>query len=214
MSFPVTTLTSRLAAAALLVLAAAAGCARSQPGATAETEPAGAAPAAVDLAERGRYLVTVLACNDCHTPFQLGPQGPEPDMSRMLSGHPEGMVLEPPAAVAGSPWVWFGAGTNTAFAGPWGISYATNLTPDEATGIGIWTAEIFEATMRSGRHWGQSRPILPPMPWQAYSQLTDEDLHAIYAYLRTIPPIANRVPDAVVAGPPPGAGGEPVASGG
>ena len=61
-------------------------------------------------------------------------------MSRMLSGHPEGMVLEPPAAVAGSPWVWFGTGTNTAFAGPWGISYATNLTPDEATGIGIWTA--------------------------------------------------------------------------
>jgi hypothetical protein len=211
----------RRSAAAALLAAAAAGCTGGEPAATAGGEsasavPAGrsAAPAAADEVERGLYLVTITGCNDCHTPFKLGPQGPEPDMIRMLSGHPEGMVLDPPTPAEGPPWIWSGAATNTAFAGPWGVSYATNLTPDEATGIGIWTAGIFEATLRGGRHSGQSRPILPPMPWQAYRELTDEDLHAIYAYLLTIPPIANHVPEAAVAGQPPAPGGDPFAAGG
>jgi len=71
----------------------------------------------------------------------------------------------PPAPAPQGPWVWSGAGTNTAFAGPWGVSFATNLTPDENAGIGVWTEEIFKATLRNGRHWGVERPILPPMPW-------------------------------------------------
>ena len=66
-----------------------------------------------------------------------------------------------------------------------------------------WPEDIFVDTIKTGKHWGASRPILPPMPWQSYSQLTDDDLKAIYAYLRTIPPIKNRVPEAQPAPPPP-----------
>ena len=164
-------------------------------------------PAATGAAvARGKYLVTIGGCNDCHTPFKMGPRGPEPDMSRLLSGHPEGLAMpEAPRLPAGSPWVWVGAGTNTAFAGPWGVSYAFNLTPDQNTGIGIWTEEMFVKAMRTGRHMGQSRPILPPMPWQNVAQMTDQDLEAVFAFLRSIPPIKNRVPEAVVAEPPPAA---------
>lgn len=157
------------------------------------TEEAAAAP--VDPVERGRYLVTITGCNDCHTPWRMGEQGPEPDMSRMLSGHPEGVVLSPPDAGEG-PWLWHGAAMMTAFAGPWGISYSTNLNPDEETGFGIWTEEMFIAAIRDGRHMGRGRPILPPMPWQAYREMTDEDLRAVFAYLQTVPPIRNQVPEA------------------
>lgn len=152
--------------------------------------------------ERGRYLVTVAGCNDCHTPFKMGEKGPEPDMTRMLSGHPQDLRM-PPAPAASGPWIWSGAATNTAFAGPWGVSYATNLTPDENTGIGIWTEDVFVKTLKTGRHWGVARPILPPMPWQNYARMPDEDLKAVYAYLRTVPAVKNRVPEAVVAPPPP-----------
>jgi len=150
------------------------------------------------MVERGKYLVTLASCNDCHTPWKLGPKGPEPDMSRMLSGHPQQMPM-PPAAAPSGPWVWSGAATNTAFAGPWGVSYAFNLTPDKNTGIGIWTEDIFIKTIRNGRHWGVARPILPPMPWQNIREMTDEDLRAVFAYLRSIPPVTNKVPDALIA---------------
>lgn len=153
--------------------------------------------------ERGRYLTTISGCNDCHTPWALGPNGPEPDMSRMLSGHPEGLVMSEPPMLGESPWVWIGAGTNTAFAGPWGVSYAINLTPDDNTGIGIWTEEIFFNTLRQGRHWGVARPILPPMPWTNYRQMSDDDLRSVYAFLRSIPAISNRVPEARLAAPSP-----------
>lgn len=156
---------------------------------------AGQPPASREMADRGRYLVTIAGCNDCHTPFKMGANGPEPDMTRMLSGHPEELEMPAPPALAAGPWAWAGAATNTAFAGPWGVSYAPNLTPDENTGIGIWTKEIFVSTIRSGRHWGVARPILPPMPWQNFATMSDEDLDSIWAYLRSIPPVHNRVPD-------------------
>jgi hypothetical protein len=149
---------------------------------------------AADAVERGRYLVSVLGCNDCHTPWRMGEKGPEPDMTRMLSGHPQGVKLKP-ATLAGDGWGWAGAETNTAFSGPWGVSYAINLTPDPLSGIGIWTEGMFVRAIRLGKHWGQSRPIMPPMPWQVYRNLTDEDLHAVWSYLRSIPPIENRPPD-------------------
>jgi len=152
-----------------------------------------------DQVERGRYLVSVLGCNDCHTPWRMGEKGPEPDMSRMLSGHPQQLKLGAPPTLDGG-WVWAGAGTNTAFSGPWGVSYAINLTPDPLSGIGIWTEDMFVRAIRLGKHWGQSRPIMPPMPWQVYRNLTDEDLHAVWSYLRSIPPVENRAPDYV---PPP-----------
>jgi hypothetical protein len=157
-----------------------------------------------DRIARGQYLVTIGGCNDCHTPFKMGPNGPEPDMSRALSGHPQDFVMpEPPAALGKGPWLWAGAATNTAFAGPWGVSFARNLTPDQVSGIGIWDEALFMKTIRSGRHWGTGRPILPPMPWFNYAKATDEDLKSIYAYLRSLPPIRNEVPDAVIAPPPP-----------
>jgi mono/diheme cytochrome c family protein len=158
------------------------------------TAPAGA-PAA-DLVARGKYLVQFGSCNDCHTPFKLGPQGPEPDMTRQLSGHPGALVLPPPPALNG-PWVWAGAGTNTAFAGPWGVSYTANLTPDRETGLGNWTEDMFLTALRTGRHEGRGRPILPPMPWKFVGSLTDDDLRAVFAYLRSIPAVHNKVPSPI-----------------
>jgi hypothetical protein len=124
----------------------------------------------------------------------MGPNGPEPDMSRMLSGHPEQMKMPPPPKPVG-PWIAAGAATNTAWAGPWGISYTSNLTPDQNTGLGIWTEDMFLKAMRTGKHMGTSRDIQPPMPWPWIGKATDEDLKAIFAYLRSIPPIVNHVPD-------------------
>jgi hypothetical protein len=146
--------------------------------------------------ERGKYLVTIMACNDCHTPFKMGPEGPEPDMTRMLSGHPQSVGrVEPPKLGADGAWVWAGGATNTVFHGPWGTSYTANITPDRNTGIGIWDEALFIKAIRTGKHWGTSRPIMPPMPWRFFSQASDEDLKSIYAYLRTVKPIQNQVPD-------------------
>jgi mono/diheme cytochrome c family protein len=156
--------------------------------------------------KRGEYLVNIGGCNDCHTPMKMGAKGPEPDFSRRLSGHPESMKMTAPPKLSG-PWGWSAAMTNTAFAGPWGVSYTANLTPDRLTGIGIWNEEVFIKTIRTGRHWGVSRPILPPMPWQNVAGLTDDDLKAVFAYLRSIPPVHNQVPDAIVAPPPTAAAG-------
>jgi len=145
-----------------------------------------------DRIERGRYLVNFGGCNDCHTPLKFGPQGPQPDMTRMLSGHPEGTRLPAPELKPG-PWFAATAGM-TAWAGPWGISYAANLTPDKNTGMGIWTEQMFVTSMKTGKHMGAGRDILPPMPWQSVSQLTDEDVKSIFAYLRTVPAVVNHVP--------------------
>jgi mono/diheme cytochrome c family protein len=171
---------------------------------TARKQTTPAAPSAAELQQqrvaRGQYIVSTAGCHDCHTPWKMGPKGPEPDMTRALSGHPEDFVLPAPPKLGDGPWVWTAAGTNTAFAGPWGISYTANLTPDETTGLGVWTEDIFIKTIRTGKHWGVSRPILPPMPWSVYRNLTDEDLRSVFAYLRTVKPIRNQVPEAVVAG--------------
>ncbi|KAA0252209.1 diheme cytochrome c-553 [Acidobacteria bacterium ACD] len=151
---------------------------------------------AASPAERGAYLVKIMGCNDCHTPWKVGPKGPEPDMTRMLSGHPQDLAMPAPA-VGPAPWLWAGAGTNTAFAGPWGVSFTANLTPDPKTGLGTWDEATFVEAIRSGRHEGKGRPILPPMPWTQYRNATDEDLRALFAYLRTIPPVVNRVPQPI-----------------
>jgi len=149
-----------------------------------------------DKVARGKYLVTTSGCNDCHTPWKVGASGPEPDMSRMLSGHPEKMELPAPPQPSG-PWIVAAAATNTAWSGPWGVSFTANLTPDKETGLGKWSLRQFSDTIRTGRHLGRGRPILPPMPIPMYKHFTDEDLAAIYAYLQTIPPIQNRVPEPV-----------------
>jgi mono/diheme cytochrome c family protein len=148
----------------------------------------------VEKAARGKYLVSTSGCMDCHTPWKMGPKGPEPDMSRWLSGHPQDKKMPPPPSVPG-PWQMVASDTNTAWAGPWGVSFTANLTPDEETGLGRWTVQDFKATIRTGRHMGRGREILPPMPIPVYNNMTDEDLEAVFAYLRTIPPIRNKVPE-------------------
>lgn len=160
-------------------------------------------PAAVDaMIERGAYLARIGGCNDCHTPLVPGPNGPEPDVGRMLSGHPEGLSMPPPPALPAGPWTALASSTGTAFAGPWGVSFAANLTPDQETGIGAWTEKTFVAAMRSGRHRGSERPILPPMPWRNVARLTDDDLRSLHRYLTSLPPVRNRVPAALPAAPP------------
>jgi mono/diheme cytochrome c family protein len=158
----------------------------------AATRSASASPG--DRVKRGEHLVKSMACSDCHTPLEMGPRGPELDESRSLSGHPASMELPPPPAPQG-PWLVSVAATNTAWAGPWGVSFTANLTPDEETGLGRWTEQDFVQTFRSGRHMGRGRQLLPPMPVAPFANLSDDDLRAMYAYLRTIPAVKNRVPD-------------------
>ena len=148
-----------------------------------------------DPVERGRYLVEIAACNDCHTPMILGENGPEPDLSRALSGHPADFQVGAPPALGEGGWLWAGAGTNTAFTGPWGTSFAANLTPDDETGLGVWTEDMFIKAIREGKAFGGGRQIMPPMPWPAYSHMTDDDLKAVFAYLKSLKPISNKVPD-------------------
>ena len=152
-------------------------------------------PGDSDKLARGKYLVTVAGCNDCHTPWKMGAKGPEPDMSRMLSGHPQDMAMPPPPKLPEGPWVVTVGATNTAWSGPWGVSFTANLTPDPETGLGKWTQRNFTETIRTGRHMGRGRPILPPMPIPMYTNFTDGDLEAIFTYLQTIPAVSNRVPE-------------------
>ena len=152
-----------------------------------------------DKIERGKYLVSYGGCNDCHTPMRMTEKGPSPDLARLLSGHPETVKLPPPPKRHKTPWFAATAGM-TAWAGPWGISYASNLTPDQNTGLGIWTEDMFVKAMRTGKHMSAGRDILPPMPWQNLATLNDYDLKAVFAYLRSIPAIKNRVPEPALPG--------------
>lgn len=147
-----------------------------------------------ELVARSRYLVDIGGCNDCHTPWRMGPNGPEPDLARLMMGHPADLTMPPAPDMGDGPWLWAGAATNTAFAGPWGVTYAPNLTPHES-GLGVWTEEIFVRAMRTGKHMGAGRPIMPPMPTPNIGRMTDEDLRAVFAYLRSIPPLENAAPD-------------------
>lgn len=148
------------------------------------------------LVKRGEYLVNLGGCNDCHSPKRFGPKGPEPDPSILLSGHPANAPVPEMLPGLPNPQGWMGAcnAHMTAWLGPWGVSFASNLTPDPQTGMGEWDEESFISTLRTGQHLGMGRDILPPMPWQSIGQATDEDLKAIFAYLQSIPAVPNLVP--------------------
>jgi len=161
-----------------------------------------AADAAAAKLAHGKYLVTIAGCNDCHTPLVMGPDGPERDMTRMLSGHPESLVMPPRPVLPEGPWGAVAAATFTAWSGPWGVSFTANLTPDPETGLGKWTLQNFRDTLRTGRRMGRGREILPPMPIPMYKNLTDDDIESIFAYLQSIPAVKNHVPEPL---PPPGA---------
>ena len=143
---------------------------------------------------RGEYLVWFGGCNDCHTPWKMGPKGPEQDFSRRLSGHPADLEMPPAPALPPGPWAMNASGTMTAWSGPWGVSFTANLTPDKETGLGDWTEEMFIATMKTGRHQGKGRPLLPPMPYFNLQKLSDEDIKSVFAYLQSLTPIRNKVP--------------------
>jgi len=147
--------------------------------------------------ERGAHLVRTMGCNDCHTPWQMGPRGPEPDMTRALTGHPSALVMPPAPKLPAGPWIGVVAATNTAWAGPWGVSFTANLTPDPDNGLGQWTEDMFIQTMRTGRHEGKGRPLLPPMPYQMIAALGDDDIKALFAYLQSLPPSKNKVPQPI-----------------
>jgi hypothetical protein len=178
------------ASAAALATLAALGLVFASPAPAAESDGL-----TVEKAARGKYLVATSGCMDCHTPMKMGPKGVEFDLSRMLSGHPESLQMPPVPTLPQGPWLVISSATNTAFAGPWGVSFTANLTPDPDTGLGQWTVQNFKDTIRTGRHMGRGRPVLPPMPIPVYNNFTDDDLESIFAYLRTIPPVKNRVPE-------------------
>jgi mono/diheme cytochrome c family protein len=129
-------------------------------------------PAAVDPVARGKYLAITSGCIDCHTPGTLYGA---PDTTRMLSGSELG------------------------WQGPWGVTYPRNLTPDMETGLGKYTADQIVTAIRTGKRLDGS-PMLPPMPWPEYSQMTDADLQAIAAYLKSIPAVSHKAPDRVPPG--------------
>lgn len=181
---------SLLSSAAVLTLLSA--CGTSDAANTMAEQPTAAVPEAA-LIDHGKYLVGIMGCHDCHSPKIMGPQGPELDPERLLSGYPGDRPLPPmPANVEG--WALMTMDL-TAAAGPWGVSFAANLTSDE-TGIGNWSEEQFERALRHGLYKGLegSRPLLPPMPWQNLVDLKPDDMKAIFAYLKSTKPVENVVP--------------------
>lgn len=170
-------------------------CTDSQKDKTA-AETSSPAPISHDsLVKKGDYLVSTMGCDDCHTPKLMSKNGPEIDFSRRLSGHPSSEPIgKIDQSVMKEGWMLFGMGL-TSYVGPWGLSYSANLTSD-STGIGMWTEEQFFRAIRTGVSKGieGNRPLLPPMPWFVYKNLKDEDLKAIFAYLKSTKPVKNVVP--------------------
>jgi len=147
------------------------------------------------LVQRGEYLVTIMGCNDCHSPKEIGPKGPEILANLILSGYPATrpfQKVEPELIKKG--WILFNADL-TAAAGPWGVSFAANLTSDQ-TGIGNWTEENFRRALKEGKYKGLEsfRMLLPPMPWSNFIVISDEDIKAIFQYLKSTVPVNNIVP--------------------
>lgn len=146
----------------------------------------------------GEHLVTIAACHDCHTPKKMTAHGPDLDSAYLLAGH----MGTPPAPDVNRKEMQdkhLGVtGDLTSWVGPWGISYTANLTSD-STGVGNWTEQQFMTALREGKFKGMSngRSLLPPMPWQMYRHMTDDELKAIFAYLKTTKPIRNVVPPPV-----------------
>jgi len=159
---------SRFAAVACLTLGTAGFMtAMNSCTATPAKETVAAAHTAQDKIARGKYLTTIMSCNDCHTPGTLYGA---PDMTRMLSGSELG------------------------WPGPWGVASARNLTPDAETGIGNWTEEQIVTALRTGNR-PDGRQLAAIMPWQNMAALTDEDAYAIAAFLKSIPAVSHKVPD-------------------
>ena len=103
----------------------------------------------------------------------------------------------PPNIIGPDKWRGLFTDSMTAWGGPWGISYSANLTPDKKTGIGELTEENFVSILNIGIHSNMNRKLMQPMPWKEISELRNEDLKAVYKYLRTVKPVKNKVPESV-----------------
>ena len=147
------------------------------------------------LIKRGAYLVTISGCDDCHSPKKMGPRGPELDAELRLSGYPSSRPLPTYDSNAIKKGMILFNQDLTSSAGPWGVSFAANLTSD-ATGAGSWPLENFIIALRKGKFKGHEsgRDLLPPMPWQNFGQMTDDDLKAVHAFLKSTKPVENVVP--------------------
>lgn len=147
---------------------------------------------------RGEYLVNTIGCDDCHSPKRMGAHGPELIPELRFSGFGKnGSLPQINKDAIQKGWALFSSDL-TAAVGPWGISYAANISSD-TTGIGNWKEENFIRSLREGKLKGLEggRPLLPPMPWPSYKNMTDEDLKSIFAYLKTTKPVNNAVPNPV-----------------
>ncbi len=159
-----------------------------------------AAPAMThqDSVKRGEYLVTIMGCEDCHSPKIFTKEGMMLfDSTRMLSGHPAADPLPKitdKAMIVPGQWLLFGPDL-TSYVGPWGTSFSANLTPDPS-GLGDWNIDQFKRAFQHGKYKGMDngRPIMPPMPWQNFAHASNEDVHMIWTFLRSIKPISNVVP--------------------
>jgi hypothetical protein len=149
------------------------------------------------LIKRGHTLVLEWGCNTCHSPKVFTPEGQMQDPRRLMSGHPADSVHpEIPYELLGTDkWGGFFTLDLTSWAGYWGVSFAANLTPDKKTGIGNWTEQDFINTMKTGKRKGIGRKILPPMPIHQLARLSEEDLKSIFAYLMSLKPVENKVPE-------------------
>jgi len=144
-----------------------------------EAEPGKYAPENLQQVRRGEYLVELLGCGACHTDGAL--EG-VPDFDKALAGSSIGIAFSSPLGNARP-----------------GIVFPPNLTPDEDTGMGLWTDSQIESAIRVGvgRHSGRRIAV---MPWQGYTKMEREDVAAIVAYLRSIPAVRHKVPDEVAPG--------------
>jgi len=151
----------------------------------------------------GENLVKNGGCNDCHTPKKMGANGPENDMSLMLSGHPEKMPAPDFDAKEAAKKGLIITQSFTAWTGPWGVTYAANLTSD-STGIGGWKEEQFIKCLHEKKWMGLdgTRPLMPPMSMMPATEMSDDELKAIFAYLKSTPAVRNVIPQAALLPPP------------
>jgi len=147
------------------------------------------------LIKRGEYLVSIAGCDDCHTPKKMGPMGPEPDMSVRLSGYRSAVPFpKVDTNIIKQGWALVNPEL-TGWAGPWGASFTANITSD-STGIGNWSYDQFKKAFQQGKWKGLegTRPLMPPMPWQQYSKMTEDDVRSIFTFLKSTKPIKNVEP--------------------
>ena len=150
------------------------------------------------MVTKGAHLVQVLHCDNCHSPKIITADGMVTDSTRRLAGHwgTDTIPNVDAKPVTSGKWILSSVDFNT-WIGPWGVSFPANLTPDKPTGLGNWSAEVFMNALRNNKHMGMGRALLPPMSKLSYGHLTDDELKAIFAYLKTLPPVRNKVPEPI-----------------